>query len=43
MAYRYPKEESEGGYRVVSGHGKKSVTAPQEAGLSASSLPALLV
>ena len=43
MAYRYPGEESKAAIELYPVTAKKSVAAAQEAGLSASSLPALLV
>ena len=43
MAYRYPAEESKAAIELYPVTAKKSVAAAQEGGLSASSLPALLV
>lgn len=43
MAYRYPGEETKAAIELYPVKGKKSVVAAQEAGLSASSIPALLV
>src|SRR5215467_13324594 len=43
MAYRYPGEESKGAIELYPVTAKRSVAAAQEAGLTASSIPALLV
>jgi len=43
MAYRYPGDETKAAIELYPVTGKKSVVAAQEAGLSASSIPALLV
>jgi hypothetical protein len=43
MAYRYPGEETKAAIELYPVTGKKSVAAAQGAGLSASSIPALLV
>jgi hypothetical protein len=43
MAYRYPGEESKAAIELYPVTAKKSVAAAQEAGLSAASIPALLV
>ena len=43
MAYRYPGEESNAAIELYPVTAKKSVAAAQEAGLIASSIPALLV
>jgi hypothetical protein len=43
MGYRYPGEESKAAIELYPVTAKKSVAAAQEAGLSASSIPALLV
>ena len=43
MAYRYPGEESKAAIELYPVTAKKSVAAAQEAGLSAATLPALLV
>jgi len=43
MGYRYPGEESKAAIELYPVTGKKSVGAAREAGLSASSIPALLV
>jgi len=43
MAYRYPGDETKAAIELYPVTGKKSVAAAQEAGLSASSIPALLV
>jgi hypothetical protein len=43
MAYRYPGEESKAAIELYPLTPKKSVAAAQETGLTASSLPALLV
>jgi len=43
MAYRYPGDETKAAIELYPVAGKKSVVAAQEAGLSASSIPALLV
>lgn len=43
MAYRYTGDETKAAIELCPVTGKKSVAAAQEAGLSASSIPALLV
>jgi hypothetical protein len=43
MAYRYPGEESKAAIELYPVTAKKSVAAAQEAGLNASSIPALLL
>jgi hypothetical protein len=43
MAYRYPGEESKAAIELYPVTAKKSVAAAQEAGLTASSIPALLI
>ena len=43
MAYRFPGQESEAAIELFPVTGKKSVTAAEEAGFSASAIPALLV
>jgi len=43
MAYRYPSEESKAAIELYPVTAKRSVAAAQEAGLTASSIPVLLV
>ena len=43
MGYRYPGEESKGAIELYPVTAKKSVAAAQEAGLTASSIPTLVV
>jgi len=43
MGYRYPGDETKGAIELCPVTGKKSVIAAQEAGLSASPIPALIV
>ena len=43
MAYRFPREESKAAIELYPVTGRKSVIAAQEAGFSASAIPALLV
>lgn len=43
MAYRYARDETRGAIEVYPVSGKKAVAAAMSAGLSASSIPALLV
>ena len=43
MAYRFPRHESKTAIELYPVTGRKSVTAANEAGFSASSIPALLV
>jgi hypothetical protein len=43
MAYRFPAQESKAAIELYPVTGKKSVTAANEAGFSASAIPALLV
>ncbi len=43
MAYRFPGQESKAAFELYPVTGKKSITAAEEAGFSASAIPALLV